>query len=65
MLEQLRALALQALAEEPALKREIVQLVGAIEAHTGTPRTFPSRALRRADRVSYERACEALTDRVQ
>lgn len=65
MLEQLRALALQALEREPALKREIVQLVGAIEARTGAPRTFPSRALRRADRVSYAHPCEALTDRVQ
>lgn len=65
MLEQLRALALQALEREPALKAEIVQLVGAIERRTGTPRTFPSRAERRQSRYDKQSACEALTDRVQ
>lgn len=53
MLEQLKQLALQALEREPALRREIVQLVGAIEARTNTPRTFPNRQERRSERVSY------------
>ncbi len=54
MLEQLKQLALQALERDPTLRREIVQLVGAIEARTNTPRTFPSRAERRGER--YENA---------
>ena len=53
MLEQLKQLALQALRDDPSLKREIVQLVGAIDARTGAPRTFPSRQERRSERVSY------------
>lgn len=50
MLEQLKQLALQALRDDPSLKREIVQLVGAIDARTNAPRTFPSRQERRATR---------------
>lgn len=54
MLEQLKQLALQALERDPTLRREIVQLVGAIEARTNTPRTFPNRQERRSER--YENA---------
>lgn len=64
MLEELKRLALAALEAEPTLKREIVQLVGAIEACEGVPRTFPPRQQRRAER--YEAApCERLTHRVE
>jgi hypothetical protein len=69
MLEQLKQLALQALERDPTLKREIVQLVGAIEARTNAPRTFPSRQERRAgrnDSTSYGAPpCETLTRRVE
>ncbi|HNP70718.1 MAG TPA: hypothetical protein PKK15_06410 [Kouleothrix sp.] len=50
MLEQLKQLALQALQADPSLRREIVQLVGAIDARSGAARTFPSRQERRAGR---------------
>lgn len=65
MLEELKRLALAALEREPTLRREIVQLVGAIDARTGTPRTFPSRQERRSERVSYRDPCESLTRRVE
>ncbi len=48
MLEQLRHQLLKTLETTPELRREIVQLVGAIEQRTNAPRTFPSRQERRA-----------------
>ena len=54
MLEQLKQLALQALERDPTLRPEIVQMVRALDARLGAPRTFPSRQERRGER--YEDA---------